>query len=50
MLQVSGAEERCLSVTYSLHQSFSRLGHLLHLHVIQQPPLLLIGYILKKEK
>lgn len=44
MLQVCSAEEGGLSVADGLHQSFSGLRHLLHLHVIQQTTLLLTGY------
>lgn len=44
MLQVGGAKKMGLSMAHCLHQSFSCLSHLLHLHIIQQPPLLLIGY------
>lgn len=49
MFQVSGAEERRLSVADGFHQSFGRLRHLLHLQVVQQPPLLLTGYICRGE-
>ena len=44
VLQVCGAEEGGLSVADGLHQSFSGLCHLLHLHVVQQTTLLLTGY------
>lgn len=44
MLQVCSTEEGSLSVAHGLHQSFSRLRHLLHLHVVQQTALLLAGY------
>lgn len=49
MLQVRSAEERGLSVAHSLHQSFSGLRHLLHLHVVQQATLLLTGYTCREE-
>lgn len=45
VLQVRGTEERGLGVAHCLHQSFGGLGHLLHLHVVQQAALLLTGYI-----
>lgn len=44
MLQVSSTKEWSLSVADSLHQSFGSLCHLLHLHVIQETTLFLIGY------
>lgn len=44
MLQVSGAGERSLDMADCLHQSFSGLGHLFHLHVVQQTPLLLTSH------
>ncbi len=44
VLQVCGAGEGSLDVTDSLHQSFGRLGHLFHLHIVQQTPLLLTGH------
>lgn len=43
VLQVRGAEERRLGVAHGLHQRFGRLRHLLHLHVVEQPALLLAG-------
>lgn len=43
VLQVCSAGERRLDVADRLHQGFGRLGHLLHLDVVQQTPLLLTG-------
>jgi len=44
VLQMCGAGEGCLDVADGLHQSLGRLGHLLHLHIVQQTPLLLAGH------
>jgi hypothetical protein len=44
VFQVGGAEEGSLGVAHSLHQGLGCLGHLFHLHVIQQTTLLLSGY------
>lgn len=44
MLQVCSTEEGGLSMANCLHQSLCRLGHLLHLHVVQQATLLLTRY------
>lgn len=44
MLQVSGAGERSLDMADCLHKSFGSLGHLFHLHVVQQTPLLLTSH------
>lgn len=44
MLQMCGTGEGSLHVADSLHQSFGRLSHLLHLQVVQQAPLLLAGH------
>lgn len=46
MLEVSCHGETGLDVTDALHQGFGCLGHLLHLHVVQQPPLLVARDIL----
>lgn len=44
MLQMRRTGERSLNVADGLHQSLGRFGHLLHLHIVQQAPLLLTGY------
>lgn len=44
MLQVSSTKEWSLSMADGLHQSFGSLCYLLHLHVIQETTLFLIGY------
>ena len=46
MLEVSCHGETGLDVTDALHQGFGCLGHLLHLHVVQQSPLLVARDIL----
>lgn len=50
MLQVRGAGERGLNVAHCLHQSLSRLCHLLHLYVVQQPSLFLTGHACFKQQ
>lgn len=49
MLQVRSAEEGGLSMADCLHQSLCGLGHLLHLHVVQQATLLLTRYTWREE-
>ena len=46
VLQVGGHGEAGLDVTDALHQDFGCLRHLLHLHVVQQPPLLVARDVL----
>lgn len=50
MLQVGGAGEWSLNVAHSLHQSLSCFCHLLHLHVVQQPPLFFTGHAWIKQQ
>lgn len=45
-----GAGEGSLNMADSLHQSFGRLSHLLHLHIVQQTPLFLAGHTWAKTK
>lgn len=50
VLQVRGAGERGLNVAHCLHQGLSRLCHLLHLYVVQQPSLFLTGHACFKQQ
>lgn len=45
VLQMCSAGEGSLDVADGLHQRFGRLGHLLHLYVVEETPLLLTGHI-----
>lgn len=47
VLQMRGTEEGRLSVADCLHQCLGSLSHLLHLHVVEKPPLLLAGHACK---
>lgn len=44
VLQMRGTGEGRLDVADRLHQSLSRLGHLLHLYIVEKAPLLLASY------
>lgn len=48
VVQMSGARKRGFGVAHSLHQGLGCLRHLLHLQVIEQPPLLLTSYTCKE--
>jgi len=50
MFQVCSAEKWCLSMADGLHERFSGLRHLLHLHVVQQTALLLAGNIWRRKE
>lgn len=50
MLQVGGAGEGRLHMAHSLHQGLGRLGHLLHLQIVEEPPLLFTSHAYRGEE